>query len=113
MTSIPCSTASMVTELMTPLIPGAGPPPTNNANLPGIGGGVIDLSLAHKTGRKTLYAFFRQCIECLARSQSSAYTFNPWEQGPDAWPPNRDILGWCRTSRSDRAGLCPPQGPGS
>ncbi len=31
----------MVTELMTPLIPGAGPPPTSKANLPGIAAGVM------------------------------------------------------------------------
>ncbi len=33
-TSRPWLIASMVTELMTPLIPGAGPPPTTSASLP-------------------------------------------------------------------------------
>src|SRR5690348_1588312 len=33
-TSMPLLIASMVTELMTPLMPGAGPPPTIKANLP-------------------------------------------------------------------------------
>src|SRR5205814_8261169 len=33
-TSIPWLTASMVTELMTPLLPGAGPPPTTIATRP-------------------------------------------------------------------------------
>src|SRR5258708_1085383 len=35
MTSMPCSMASMVTELMTPLTPGAGPPPTTRPTRPG------------------------------------------------------------------------------
>src|SRR5438874_8666873 len=35
MTSMPWLMASMVTELMTPLMPGAGPPPTRRASLPG------------------------------------------------------------------------------
>src|SRR6478672_6166172 len=34
MTSIPWLMASMVTELMTPLMPGAGPPPTTMTSLP-------------------------------------------------------------------------------
>src|SRR5947209_6124323 len=34
MTSVRWLRASMVTALMTPLIPGAGPPPTSKANLP-------------------------------------------------------------------------------
>src|SRR5437016_2447322 len=42
---MPCSIASIVTELMTPLMPGAGPPPTTRASLPGIATMAMDFPL--------------------------------------------------------------------
>src|SRR5262249_14358332 len=41
-TSMPLLIASMVTELMTPLMPGAGPPPTIRASLPEFGSFAMD-----------------------------------------------------------------------
>src|SRR5216683_49817 len=57
---MPCSIASIVTELMTPLIPGAGPPPTTRASLPATDSVVIFgyLALALSQGSCTIHHQF-------------------------------------------------------